>query len=212
MFVLWWINGSVMSAKLISIIGPPASGKTALAHTLCDALAGTIIQEDFAGNPFLADSYTGDGAARLPGQIYFLMSRVRQLSRLSWPSSGLCVSDYGFCQDRIFAQLKLSSAELAVYEPLRAHLEALVHPPDLMIHLEAPPAVLIARIESRGRSFERVMDSEFLTSISAHCCRAAGEAACKVISVDTNRVDLRRHEGRNLLLAEVKNTLVEMTI
>ena len=68
-----------MSAALISIIGPPAVGKTTLAALLAAKLPAELIREDYAGNPFLADSYAGSEQARLPGQLYFLLSRVGQL-------------------------------------------------------------------------------------------------------------------------------------
>ena len=45
-----------MAATLISIIGPPASGKTTLAESLCADLEAELVREDYAGNAFLADS------------------------------------------------------------------------------------------------------------------------------------------------------------
>lgn len=180
-----------MAAKLISIIGPPASGKTTLARTLCAQLGAELVKEDYAGNPFLADSYLGKDDARLPGQLYFLMSRVRQLAASAWPEEGLRISDYGFCQDRIFAKLKLSDEEFGAYEPLRARMEKLVRPPDLLIRLTAEPSALLARIAARGRQFERVMTAQFLAEIDALYAQAAGEALCRVVVIDSGRIDVR---------------------
>jgi deoxyadenosine/deoxycytidine kinase len=184
-----------MAATLISIIGPPASGKTTLAESLCARLGAELVREDYAGNPFLADSYMGKGEARLPGQLYFLMSRVRQLSRSSWPGEGVRISDYGFCQDRIFARLKLTAGEFEIYEPLRAAMEKLIRPPDLLIRLTARPEALLARIASRGREFERVMTAEFLAEIDGLYARAAERAQCKVFVIDSGATDLRRDEN-----------------
>ena len=127
----------------------------------------------------------------MPGQLYFLVSRAGQLSRASWPEHGVRVSDYGFCQDRIFAQLKLNAQELSIYEPLRARLENLVHPPDLLIRLTASPRVLLGRIAARGREFERVMTAEFLENIDGLYARAAAEAKCEVLAVDSDQMDFR---------------------
>ncbi len=154
-----------------------------------------MVREDFAGNPFLADSYLGKAESNLPGQLHFLMSRVRRLLAPSWPEQGVRVSDYGFCQDRIFAHLKLSGAELDVYEPLRIRLEKLVKPPDVLVRLTTPPGVLLERIASRGRDFERVMTGEFLAAVDAECSRAAATAECKVIDIDSERVDFRQDGG-----------------
>jgi deoxyguanosine kinase len=195
-----------MAATLISIIGPPASGKTTLAESLCAQLAAEMVREDYAGNPFLADSYLGKEEARLPGQLYFLVSRAGQLSRASWPARGVRVSDYGFCQDRIFAQLKLGADELAIYEPLRARLENLVHPPDLLIRLTASPRVLLGRIAARGRGFERVMTAEFLETIDGLYARAAAEAKCEVLAVDTGQTDFRADSN----VRELANTVRQL--
>ena len=104
-----------MSALLISIIGPPAVGKTTLADLLAGDLPADVIYEDFAGNPFLAASYTGQSISRLPAQMYYLISRLAQLRESTWPHAGTVVSDYGYCQDRIFASLRLSPDDLAQY-------------------------------------------------------------------------------------------------
>ena len=77
-----------MAAALISIIGPPASGKTTMAHWLAEALPGRLILEDYAGNPFLPGSYQGREELALPAQLYFLFSRVSQLNREAWAGQG----------------------------------------------------------------------------------------------------------------------------
>ena len=65
---------------------------------LAGEMGAKIVYEDFEGNPFLAASYTGEVDAALPSQIFYLMSRVTQLSQWTWPHEGLVVTDYGFCQ------------------------------------------------------------------------------------------------------------------
>jgi deoxyguanosine kinase len=180
-----------MSAALVSIIGPPAVGKSTLAELLCRELPATLIREDWQGNPFLAASYAGDASTRLPGQMYFLLSRVSQLAEMTWPEEGLLVSDYGFCQDRIFARRRLGRDELAAYEEVARRLARVVHPPDLLIHLDATPSMLMGRLAVRGRDFERVMDEEFLADMRAEYGRAALEALCPVIELDCDSADFR---------------------
>jgi deoxyadenosine/deoxycytidine kinase len=196
-----------MSAKLISVIGPPASGKTTLAERLSAELPATLIRENYAGNPFLTESYLGRREARLPGQLYFLVSRVGQFSRLTWPSSGLLVSDYGFCQDRIYARARLEDGDYRVYDRLARRVGGLVHPPNLLILLDAADETLLDRIARRGREFERVMDKVFLTAIRRAYNEAVRRAKCPVLRIDCDETDVREVSARASLVEEIRGRL-----
>jgi len=191
-----------VSAKLISVIGPPAVGKTTLAEWLAAVMPAVFLREDFAGNPFLADSYMGDRKACLPAQLYYLMSRVGQLSRAAWPGEGLVVSDYGFCQDRIYAVIKLDADELALYDQLASRLAELVVAPSVVIHLDASVATVRARIASRGRRFEQGMDEAFLSRIRRSYDKIEDELTCPVIRIDCDEVDLLSPGARRRLLEQ----------
>ncbi len=196
-----------MSASLISIIGPPAVGKTTLARHLARDMGGALICEDFEGNPFLADSYLGRREACLPAQLFFLLSRVNQLSSANWPAKGLVVSDYGFCQDRIYASAKLSDQEMAIYRGVAGRLEGLVRPADMIVHLDAPEAVLELRISDRGREYEKAMTPEFLHEMRMAYNDVDRTVDCPVIRVDTDAADLRDAEARGELIAQIRNRM-----
>ena len=196
-----------MSAKLISIIGPVGCGKTTLAANLARVMDGECIRERFASNPFLADAYRGQSAARLPAQLYFLLSRAGQLNRTGWPDEGLFVSDYGFCQDRLFARAKLSPEELSLYEPIHERLAAHVHPPDLLVLLDAPEAELLRRIAARGREFEKAITREFLRDQRAAYAQLAAEVACPVLRVANDVTDLREPAALTALADTVRMML-----
>ena len=191
-----------MAAKLISIIGPPAAGKTTLAEQLARELPAELIREDYAGNPYLAESYVGRAEARLPGQLYFLNSRVAQLSIAHWPAEGLFVSDYGFCQDCIYARLRLPEADFGLYRRVARRLEGLVHGPQLVIHLDASVRTLLRRISARGRDYERVMDREFITAMREAYNDIDGD-----ISVNCDKVDLQQNDARAKLVAQIREKL-----
>ena len=183
-------EGQVEEARLISIIGPPAVGKTTLAEALAQRLPARLIREDYAGNPFLAASYTGSVQSRLPSQLYFLLSRVAQLSRADRPESGLTVSDYGFCQDPIYARLRLNQDDFAAYSGILDRLAGAVHPPDAVICLDASVATLSERIDRRGRAYEAAMTTEFLASMRQAYDDAALRVNCPVIRVDCDATDI----------------------
>ena len=196
-----------MSAKLISIIGPPAVGKTTLAERLAAELPAELVREDYAGNPFLAESYVGPADARLPAQLYFLMSRVQQLARASWPAEGTVVSDYGFCQDRIYAEAKLDAADLRLYNRVARRIDGLVHVPDVMISLDASEATLLDRIAGRGRPYERAMTAEFLAGMREAYGRILRESAFPVIAVNCDEADVLDDSVRRELVRELRTTL-----
>jgi len=188
-----------VSARLISIIGPPAAGKTTLAELLAEKLPAGLIREDYAGNPFLADAFAGSPEARLPGQLYFLLSRGGQLQRADWPANGLLVSDYGFCQDRLFAQLQLSRNEMTVYDRIARRIERLIQPPDVLVHLDAAEETLLERIARRGRPFEAAITREYNEAVT--------DAACPVIALDAGRGDVRSGECLENLIARIREQL-----
>jgi len=196
-----------VTAALVSIIGPPASGKTTLAERLAAELPAELVREDYAGNPFLVEAYGGVAQARLPSQLYFLMSRVGQLSLLAWPEQGVRVSDYGFCQDRIFAQVTLSAEDWSAYQRAADRLGRLIRPPDVLIHLDADEATLLARIAARGRAFERAITAQFLAAMRRSYAQAAAEVGCPVLRVDTMVTDLRNAAACAPLVAQVRSAL-----
>jgi len=196
-----------VAAALISLIGPPASGKTTTAEFLARGLDGRLILEDYAGNPFLSEFYLGRAELALPAQLYFLYSRLGQLKLGTWPETGLVVSDYGFCQDAIYAHHNLRGEDLDVYRRLASATQGVVKPPDVLVHLDGAEATLLERIARRGRGYESAFTAAFLGHMRRAYHRAAAAASCPVISVDVERVDLREPAAREELLRRTREVL-----
>jgi len=195
-------------ATLISIIGPPASGKTTLAEALARVLPAGLIREDYAGNPFLAKSCLGQTELALPSQLYFLLSRAAQLSLADWPAEGLRVSDYGFCQDALYAGWSLAGSEYGLYDHVARRVGKLVRPPDLVIRLDACESTLLERIARRGRTFEQVMTAQFLRRMRLSYEQTATRLDCPVLDVDCDRTDLRQAEALASLVGQVREFVV----
>lgn len=179
-----------MSAKLVSIIGPVGVGKTTLAQKLSAKLPAKIIYEDYGENPFHAASCQGQEDLWLPSQMYFLNSRAKQLCKTRWPTQGLFVSDYGFCQDKIFAEAKLTGPALDAYHYIAAQIARTVHPPSVIIHLDASVATLQKQIAARGRDYEATFTDEFLELLRRRHFEIIVPETCELLQIDCDKTDL----------------------
>jgi deoxyadenosine/deoxycytidine kinase len=72
------------------------------------------------------------------------------------------VADFLIEKDRLFAELTLDSDELELYEQVYGNLTIDVQQPDLVIYLQAPVEVLLARIQKRGLKHERLIEAAYL--------------------------------------------------
>jgi deoxyadenosine/deoxycytidine kinase len=154
----------------LAIEGPIGVGKTRLAERLASRLeADTILEE--SDNPFLADFYSERPGAALQAQLFFLLSRHRQLLNIRQADlfQHTIVCDYLFDRDKIFAYLNLDDNELFIYQRLYDLLARDVPQPDLVVYLQAPTDVLIRRVRERPTDPERVMptpDADYLRELN----------------------------------------------
>ncbi len=198
-----------MAAKLISIIGPVAAGKTTLAECLAAELGAVLIYEDYAGNPFLAKSFMGCDDLMLPSQLYFLLSRAAQLCEATWPSEGLFLSDYGFCQDRIFAAAKLSADDLETYDRVSSRIVRTVHSPDVIIHIASSLETLQSRIVKRGRDYETGFgeDGNFLQALRRGNAEITPPPGCVMLQLDSDKIDYRQPGERDNIVHQLREAL-----
>jgi len=94
---------------LIAIAGIIGVGKTTLATKLAQLLNARLILEEYDKNPFLPRQIAGDAQAALPSELFFLMSRARQLAPENIDVSELHICDYLFEKNRIFAEIFLNN-------------------------------------------------------------------------------------------------------
>jgi deoxyguanosine kinase len=196
-----------MSARLISIIGPVAVGKTTLAEILHETLDARLFREDYEGNPFLAESFQGCEDLALPSQLYFLFMRVKQLTAATFPADGLVVTDYGFCQDRLYAQIQLDRNGFQMYEQISRSIAYLVTPPSVVIHLDASIETLLGRIKARGREFESAYDAEYLGRLRQVHFDVPLPPGCRKISVNCEKVDLLEAGQQKKWIEQIREAL-----
>jgi deoxyadenosine/deoxycytidine kinase len=154
--------------RYIVVEGPIGVGKTSLVNALAARYRARTVFEIVEENPFLSSFYDDRAQYAFQTQLFFLLSRYKQQQELFQPDllQPVTVSDYLFAKDKIFAQLTLSSHELALYERVYDALTPRVLKPDLVIYLQARQDVLLTRIKKRGREFERQFDPAYLEQVS----------------------------------------------
>ncbi|MEJ2544419.1 MAG: deoxynucleoside kinase [Calditrichaceae bacterium] len=127
-----------------------------------------MILEEFEQNPFLEEFYVDPKRYSFQTQIFFLLSRFRQMQELRQINifQQKIVSDYLFDKDRIFATLNLSEKELKLYDGIARLMEKEIPVPDLVIYLQASTQHLMDNIFKRGRSYEKNMDRDYIDALN----------------------------------------------
>jgi deoxyadenosine/deoxycytidine kinase len=153
-----WIN-------YLCVEGVIGAGKTSFCNLLAQEFSARQVLETAEENPFLEEFYRNRRSYAFQTQMWFLVSRYKQLSETIAQQDlfhPLTVSDYIFAKDRIFASVNLDEEELILYEHVAGVMVKNIPPPDLVIYLQTSTGVLLQRIERRGRSFEFNMDPRYI--------------------------------------------------
>jgi len=139
-----------MRFRYIAVEGAPGAGKTGLVHRIAERTESSTLVEA-SDNPFLNDVADGKTGAAFQAQMFFLLSRYRELSSLAQRELfyQLKLADYMFARDKIYAYLRLDDTELMLYEKIYRVLATEVPPPELVIYLNAPASVLHRRLRAR---------------------------------------------------------------
>ena len=159
---------TISSKKYIVVEGPIGVGKTTLARRIAASLGGALFLEQPADNPFLERFYRNPEQYALQTQLFFLFQRVKQLKDLRQGDlfTPIRVADFMLDKDPLFARITLDEDELYLYEQVYQQLATEVPSPDLVIYLQAPIDVLVARIRRRGVMYERNMERLYLEELS----------------------------------------------
>ena len=191
----------------IAIEGVIGVGKTTLAQMLQSTFSAELMLEVFEENPFLAEFYGDRERYAFQTQIFFLLSRYHQQKEAPryLTNGDNLIADYTFEKDAIFASINLENDELDVYHNVHEALAEKIPPPDLIIYLRASTDVLMQRIASRDRSYERNMERDYIDQLNRAYEVFFGDAhqGSPVLTIDTNdlnyvanKADLKWVENR----------------
>ncbi len=186
----------------LAIEGVIGVGKTTLARLLQPAFQAELVLEVFEENPFLSDFYSDRQRYAFQTQIFFLLSRYYQ-QRRSVPEilkhGDPLITDYTFAKDALFARINLAGDELEMYYRVHDALAEKIPLPNLVIYLRADIEVLMQRIASRDRPYERNMEWDYIGQlIQAYDDFFLNNQArniggnVNVLTLDTNELDYVR--------------------
>jgi len=185
--------------RYLCVEGVLGVGKTALCNLLSRRLGARLILEEGEENPFLPKFYKNRKAYAFQTQLWFLLSRYRQLSEAFTQLDlfqEVSVLDYMFAKDRIFAALNLDDNELSLYNRIAAILEKQVLAPDYVVYLQASTDVLLKRIAKRGRPFESSIEKDYLEQLNqAYNHFYFHYTQSPLLIINTNEIDFVEYEG-----------------
>jgi deoxyguanosine kinase len=177
----------------IAIEGVIGVGKTTLARLLQPAFNAQMLLEVFEENPFLADFYGDRERYAFQTQIFFLLSRYHQ-QRVVPKHLAIgdnIIADYTFEKDALFAGINLEGDEFDVYYAVHEALGEKIPLPDLILYLRANTDVLMQRIASRDRPYERDMDRGYIDQLNHAYDDFFGDGhnGPQVLVIDTNQLN-----------------------
>jgi deoxyguanosine kinase len=155
-------------------------------------------------NPFLTDFYLGRPGSALHAQLFYLVNRHRQQVALRQTDlfAATTICDYLFDKDKIFAYLNLDDNELFIYQRLYELLAKDVAAPDLVVYLQAPTDVLLARLRERvaeadeGDAPAQEPDAEYLRELNeAYQHFFFHYTATPLLVVETSHVDFQTSDA-----------------
>ena len=158
------MSSALQRFRHIVVEGPIGVGKSSLATRLARHLGAELLLEQPEENPFLQRFYADMPGYAFQTQLSFLFQRLRQMQALAQPSmfSSAVVSDFLFAKDAIFAGMNLSDDEHRLYRQMYAQLAPQVREPDLVLWLQAAPAMLLQRIRKRAVAMEQGIELGYL--------------------------------------------------
>ncbi len=179
----------------IAIEGVIGVGKTTLARMLQPIYSAELLLEVFEENPFLSDFYSDRERYAFQTQIFFLLSRYHQQNKATSVilKKGLSlIADYTFEKDSLFARINLKGDELEMYYRVHKALAEKIPVPELIVYLKADTEILMQRIASRDRPYERKMERAYIDQLNQAYDGffTSPPAGFNILTIDTNTLNI----------------------
>ena len=203
-----------MVKRLVLLAGNIGVGKTSLTERIGERLGWITAYESVADNPYLPDFYENMKEWAFHLQIYFLGHRAEQHIYLAnHPESAIL--DRSIYEDaHIFARAlhhmdNLNDRDYHAYLRLYDLVVKNLPKPDLLIHLEAPVSVLMARIRRRARNIETGISEDYLSLLERFYKEwVEGFDLCPVLTIRSDDLDfVHKPEHLDIVVQRIKEKL-----
>jgi deoxyadenosine/deoxycytidine kinase len=179
----------------IAIAGNIGSGKTTLTTLLSKHYKYTPHYEEVDDNPYLIDFYKDMQRWSFNLQVFFLKSRLRQLSELHKKAKNV-VQDRTIYEDayifapNLHAMSLMTQRDFDNYKDLFEVMDEFIKAPDLLIYLRASVPTLVQNIQKRGREYEEAIRLDYLTRLNERYeawISTYNKGKLLIIDIDNNR-------------------------
>ncbi len=192
-----------MAKHMLLLAGNIGAGKTSLTERIGARLGYQTAYESVVDNPYLPDFYASMRDWSFHLQVFFLGHRARQyLDLAAAPQSAIL--DRSIYEDAyIFARAlrhmdNLSERDYLAYRTVFDLIVSKLPPPDLLIYLKAPAAVLAERIRRRGRAIESGVSLDYLSLLESFYDEwICSFDICPVLTIRSDDLDFV-HDPRHL--------------
>lgn len=199
--------------RYISVEGVIGVGKSTLVKALSARMGCMPVYEEFENNPFLSDFYKDKNRYAFQTQVFFFLSRYRQIQALFQQQDLFhpqIISDYMFAKDKIFATLNLDENELALYYKFADIMERDLVKPDYVVYLQADTKTLMHRIRLRDRAYERNIDENYIEALNqAYTNYFHYHKNSPLLIINTNNIDFVRNPQDLDLLVDLISKVPE---
>lgn len=198
--------------KLIAVVGNVGVGKTTFARQLSQVTGFQLALENHHDRAFHAEFATSRATSAIGNQIDYLLFRAEQ-EEIIRSDPAIAITDGGLEQDffvftRYFAHIgALSPQEYALCERLYHFIRRTLPPPDLLVHLSAPTAILMERYARRNRALEVIKPADIPIVEKFVQDWLHQSAARRVIHVDVSADDPECARSTDAMLASIRARL-----
>lgn len=198
--------------RFIAIEGVIRRTNTALARTLTSVVNAQIVLDEMGASPMVDFRSSDPDDHRLKRHILRLIDRYKTQKQL-WQTEmfhEVVISDYLFYADRIYANLKLSAEDLAIYDVLMDSMEKDVVVPDLIVYLQSNPENIMEKfyasydVKKNARTRD-AFDEEYVHQLNNEFNQFFVHFAwCPVLIVNANQLDPEDQKQVELLWQKIQ--------